>query len=208
MIDERDKDEDGVARDVYTAFWNEFLDRAAEGADLRVPSLSPKWQEDEWRAVGRILAKGYMDQGYFPLRLAPAFTTAVLFGEHAVSSNLLYESFQLYLSQSERDLIATALKENLNSEAQYELIDMLDRLGMKIITKRENLEEILLKVAHKQIIQEPKYALGNMAAVAAEYLRTTIETPDQLLAMYTEKKRTCRKVLKLIEAHPTTQCRR
>lgn len=27
----------------------QILDRAAEGAELRVPSLSPKWQEDEWR---------------------------------------------------------------------------------------------------------------------------------------------------------------
>lgn len=204
LVNERGRDEDGVSRDVCTAFWNEFLDRAAEGAELRVPSLSPKWQKDEWRAVGRILAKGYMDQGYFPMRLAPAFTTALLFGEHAVSANMLFESFLLYLSQSERDLINTALQEDLDSEAQDELMDMLDRLGVKIIPKRENLKAILLKVAHKQIIQEPKYALDNMAAVAAEYLKTTINTPEQLQAMYIDKKPTCRKVLKLIEAHPVT----
>lgn len=204
LVNESGRDEDGVARDVYTAFWNEFLDRAAEGAELRIPCLSPKWQEDEWRAVGRILAKGYMDQGYFPLRLAPAFTTALLFGEHAVSTNVLFESFQLYLSQSERDLIDTALQEDLDGETQDELLDMLDRLGVKIIPNRENLKPVLLKVAHKQIIQEPKYALDNMAAVAAECLKTIINTPEQLLAMYTDKKPTCRKVLKLIEAHPLT----
>lgn len=43
--------------DVYAAFWMEFLDCLAEGTDIRVPLLSPKLQE-EWKAVGRILAKG------------------------------------------------------------------------------------------------------------------------------------------------------
>lgn len=54
---------------------------------------------------------------------------------------------------------------------------------MKIIPKRENLKAVLLKVAHKQIIQEPKYALDNMAVVAAECLKTAINTPAQLLSM-------------------------
>lgn len=204
LVNESGNDMNGVARDVYTAFWNEFLDRAAEGAELRVPCLSPSWQEAEWRAVGRILVKGYTDQGYFPLRLAPAFTTALLFGEHAVPTDTLFESFRMYLSQSERDLIDLALKEDLEDEAQDELLDMLDRLGVKIIPKRENLKAILLQVAHKQIIQEPKYALDNMAAVDGEWMKTTINTPEKLQAMYVEKKTTCRKVLKLIEANPVS----
>jgi len=81
FVNEKGADADGVARDVYAAFWTEFSDCAAEGAEMRVPALSPKWQDEEWKAVGRILAKGFLDQGYFPLRLAPAFTTALLFGE-------------------------------------------------------------------------------------------------------------------------------
>lgn len=58
---------------VYAALWKEFLDCAAEGADVRVPSLSPKWQEEEWKSVSRILAKGPKDRGYFAFRLAQAF---------------------------------------------------------------------------------------------------------------------------------------
>jgi hypothetical protein len=154
MVNERGRDEDGVARDVYTVFWNESLDRAAEGAELRIPSLSPRWQEDEWKAVGRILAKGWMDQGYFPVRLAPAFTTALLFGEHAVSMKTLFESFRMYLSQSERDVIDKALNEDLDGESQDELLDILDRLGVKIVPKRENLKAVLLQAAHKQIWQQ------------------------------------------------------
>ncbi|KAF1387167.1 hypothetical protein PFLUV_G00102540 [Perca fluviatilis] len=204
FINEKGTDADGVARDVYAAFWTEFLDCAAEGAEMRVPCLSPKWQEEEWKAVGRILAKGFLDQGYFPLRLAPAFTTALIFGEHAVSPDLLFESLLLYLSQCERDLIATALQEDIDSDGQDELLDLLDRLGVKMVPSRDKLKAVLLQVAHKQIIQQPKYALDNMSAVAGQLLRTTITTTAKIQVMYENKKPTCRKVLKMIEASPVT----
>ncbi|CAL8351969.1 unnamed protein product, partial [Boreogadus saida] len=183
---------------------SEFLDCAAEGTEIRVPCLSPKWQEEEWKAVGRILSKGFMDQGYFPLRLAPAFTTALIFGEHAVSSDILFESLLLYLSHCERDLLATALKEDLDSDGQDELFDLLDRMGVKTVPSRDNLKAVLLQVAHKQLIQTPKYALDNMSAVAGKHLRTNLTTPEKIQCMSADKKPTCRKVLKLIDATPVT----
>ncbi|XP_051812335.1 uncharacterized protein LOC110966885 [Acanthochromis polyacanthus] len=129
FIDEMGADADGVSRDVYAAFWTEFLDCAAEGADVRVPSLSPKWQEEEWKSVGRILAKGLKDHGYFPFRLAQAFTAAVIFGERSVSPDLLFDSLMLYLSQSEHDLLSTALQEAVVSDDEEELLDLMDRMG-------------------------------------------------------------------------------
>lgn len=67
----------------------EFMDHTAEGEDLRVPSLSPKWQEEEWKSIGRILLKGFQDHGYFPCRFAPVFTVALIFGEKEVSDDML-----------------------------------------------------------------------------------------------------------------------
>lgn len=51
-IDEKGADADGVSRDVYPAFWTELLDHTAEREELRVPSLCPKWQEEEWKSMG------------------------------------------------------------------------------------------------------------------------------------------------------------
>ena len=65
---EKGADVAGVSRDVYAAFWTELMDHTAEGEDLRVPSPCPKWQEDEWKYIGRILLKGFQDHGYFPCR--------------------------------------------------------------------------------------------------------------------------------------------
>lgn len=91
-IDERGANADGISRDVYAAFWTELLDHTAEGEDHRIPSLCPKWQEEEWKSIGRIQLKGFQDHGYFPCHLSPAFTVALIFGEREVSDDVLFES--------------------------------------------------------------------------------------------------------------------
>ncbi|KAK7944641.1 hypothetical protein WMY93_000369 [Mugilogobius chulae] len=203
FVDEKGSDADGVSRDVYAAFWNEFVDGAAEGADMRVPALTPKWQEEEWQAIGRILARGFIDQDYFPLRLAPAFTTALIFGEHSISTDVLFQSFLLYLSHCDRDLVETALKGPTDTDSKEELLDLLDRLGVTVLPTPDNLKAILLQAAHKVIIQTPKYALDNMAATSMSWLRTKITTEEEMQKMYEDKKPTCKKVLRLIEANPS-----
>ncbi|KAF7710168.1 hypothetical protein HF521_009040 [Silurus meridionalis] len=103
-----------------------------------------------------------------------------------------------------RDLITTALQQDLDSDGQDELLDLLDRLGVKTVPSQDNLKAVLIQVAHKQIIQQPKYALDNMSVVAAQPLMTTLTTPAKIWTMYDDKKPTPRKVLKLMEANPTT----
>lgn len=207
FFNERGADANGLARDVYAAFWSDFLDCAAEGAEMKVPTLSPRWQEEEWKAVGRILAKGFMDQGYFPLRFAPAFTTALIFGEHAVSAELLFESLLLYLSQCQRDLIMAALMD-MDSDNQDDLLDLLDQMGVKEVPAKDTLKAVLLQLAHIKMIQQPKYALDNMSAAAGQALRTILPTMLKIRDMYNDKKPTCSKVLKMIKAFPLTSAER
>ncbi|KAL7403327.1 hypothetical protein ABVT39_027824 [Epinephelus coioides] len=204
FINEMGADADGVSRDVYAAFWTEFLDCAVEGADVRVPSLSPKWQKEEWKSVGRILAKGLKDHGYFPFRLAQAFTAAVIFGEHSVSPDLLVDSLMLYLSQSERDLLSTALQEAVVGDDEEELLDLMDRMGVRTVPSQDNLRAVLVQMAHKQIIQHPKYALDNIAEVVGPTLRKFFPSVQDMKKMYEDLKPTTRKVLKMITAFPAT----
>lgn len=205
FIDEIGADADGVSRDVYSAFWTEFLDRAAEGQEMRVPLLSPKWQEEEWRSIGRILVKGFQDHHYFPSRLALAFTMALVFGEHSVSPDILFESMLLYISPEERDLVNKALLEDLLAEEQEELLDLFDRLGAKSIPTKENLKPMLLSIAHKLIIQHPKYALDKMSEVARKAFRHAFPNQTNIQKMYENGKPTTRKVVKLLDASPATQ---
>ncbi|KAL7404093.1 hypothetical protein ABVT39_009499 [Epinephelus coioides] len=118
---------------------------------------------------------------------ADAFTTALICGEHAVSTDSLFESLMLYLSQCERELITAALEGDLDSDGQDELLDLLDCLGVKTVPSQDNLKAVLLQVAHRQIIQQPKYALDNMSG-AAQLLKTTITTTAKIQIMYADKK--------------------
>ncbi|XP_049930770.1 uncharacterized protein LOC126408977 [Epinephelus moara] len=203
-IDEKGADADGVSRDVYATFWTELLDHTAEGDDQRIPSLCPKWQEEEWKSIGRILLKGFQDHGYFPCRLSPVFAVALIFGESEVSDDVLFESL-LYVSQSDRNLITTALKEDLSEEERDELIDLLDRLDVTALPTQQNLKGILLKVAHKQLIQKPRYASEKMSFVAGSSLREAFASPQDVLHMYEDKKPTTKRLLKMLDASPSSQ---
>ena len=204
-IDERGADHNGVSRDVYAAFWTQLLDHTAEGEDLRVPSLCPKWQEEEWKSIGRILLKGFQDHSYFPCRLSPAFAVSLIFGENEVSDDVLFESLLLFVNQSDRKLITTALKEDLSEDDRDELIDLLDRLDVTALPTRDNLKGLLLKVAHKQLIQKPRYACEKMSLIAGASMKEAFGNTQQVLLMYEDKKPTTKKLLKLLEASPSTQ---
>ena len=98
-INECGSDLNGVSRDVYASFWIEFFRRASEGEESRVPALNAKWQAEEWRSIGRILGKGFQDQGVFPVQLSPVTATILAFGEDAVCQQQLQDSFLAHLSR-------------------------------------------------------------------------------------------------------------
>ncbi|MEQ2193153.1 hypothetical protein XENOCAPTIV_024863 [Xenoophorus captivus] len=75
-------DNSGASREVYTAFWEQFLD-LREGKVESVPKLRPDVSEDRWHALGRIWAKRLIDRGIIPVRLSKAFIVASLLGLHS-----------------------------------------------------------------------------------------------------------------------------
>ncbi|XP_035984919.1 uncharacterized protein LOC110367624 [Fundulus heteroclitus] len=180
FIDEKGADADGVSRDVYAAFWTEFMDRIAEGEESRVPSLPNKWQKEEWKSIGRVLLKGFTDHGYFPCRFAPAFSVALIFGESEVSDEMLLESLLLFICQSDRDLVTTALRPDSLIEDRDELIDLLDRLNVTTLPTEDNLKAILVSAAHKHLIQKPRSAAEQMSTTASHILKESFSTPQAI----------------------------
>ncbi|KAK0154135.1 hypothetical protein N1851_003759 [Merluccius polli] len=79
FVNERAVDDAGVSREVYTAFWEQFLEQC-EGETERVPRLRPDFSEAEWQAVGRIWVKGFVDHGVMPVKLSIAFILACING--------------------------------------------------------------------------------------------------------------------------------
>lgn len=90
-------------------------------------------------------------------------------------------------------------------EDKDELLDVLDRLNVTTIPTKDNLEGILLKVAHKQLIQKPRYSAEKMSFIASAFFKNTFLRPQDMIQMYEDKKPTTRKLIKLLDASPTTQ---
>ncbi|KAL4230226.1 hypothetical protein ACF0H5_010611 [Mactra antiquata] len=136
-IDEKGEDAQGVSRDVYAAFWEQFLLKFTDGEDFRIPVLSNELGDVEWEAIGRILAKGYKDLQYFPVSLAPVFFVAMTLGESAVTTELLKSSFLSFISPSERDVLDKALTGDEHDTD--ELIELLDRFECRSLPTKDNL---------------------------------------------------------------------
>ncbi|CAC5365095.1 unnamed protein product [Mytilus coruscus] len=135
-VNEIGSDLDGVSRDVYSSFWIEFLRCSSEGEDCRVPALNSRWQADEWMSIGRIMAKGYQDHQISPLQLSKVTPIIIAFGEETVTSADLFNSFLHFVSQTDRDLIQAALKDDLKGEDKDELLDLLERFHAASILQR------------------------------------------------------------------------
>ena len=65
--------------------------------------------------------------------------------------------------------------------------------------------ETLLGVAHKELIQVPKYALDAMATTARSTLQLMLPSIQPVQTLYEEAKPTARRVLKLIKSNPTNR---
>ena len=102
FVNERGVDEQGVSRDAYSCFWDQFLSSCAKGEAERIPTIMPHLQRTEWEAVGRILSKGFIDHGVFPLKMCKVFLIAMIFGEDKVTSDQMLDSFLNYVTETEK----------------------------------------------------------------------------------------------------------
>ncbi|XP_063760574.1 uncharacterized protein LOC134878467 [Eleginops maclovinus] len=197
LINEKAVDSDGVSREVYSAFWEHFLEQC-EGEEERVPRLRPDYSEKEWKAVGRVWLKGYLDHGIMPIRLSPAFVLACCQGVSSVDEELLMTSFARFLSVTETLCIEKAMQGNMDESDEEELLDLFSRMGAHCLPCKENLRATILTMAHKGLLQEPKFIIDCFQSSIHTALPTPI-TKGRLMELYESKRPTNRKVAQMIK---------
>ncbi|KAL3881849.1 hypothetical protein ACJMK2_028241 [Sinanodonta woodiana] len=159
-----------------------FFLRNADGEVYRIPVLSQDYGQEQWEAVGRILIKGYNEHKYYPISLAPAFFTAVVHGENSVTPQLLKDSFLLYISQSEKDVIEAV--ERGTQYDQDELHFLLDRFQCHKIPGQSEMASLIVQIAHKVLIQESKYALDDISGVGEGVWQIDFPDTESILTLY------------------------
>lgn len=203
FVNEKGHDSQGLSRDVYAAFWDTFCLKYTDGEDFRIPVLSNELGDTEWEAVGRILLKGYIDLKYFPVRIAPAFFITVCHGENVLTAEILKNSFLSFLSKSEKDILGNALS---GIECiQDDLIEILDRFECHCLPDQDNLLPLVLQIAHRVLIQEPKYVMDALQRVGQTFWKAEFSTVDSILAMYEQSEPTAQKVLALFSVNPVSK---
>ncbi|XP_059191657.1 uncharacterized protein LOC131973627 [Centropristis striata] len=196
FINESGIDASGVARDAYSCFWEMFFLNCADGEAEYVPALQPEYGREEWEAIGRILMKGYKDHGFFPIKLSLAFTVCLIHGENKVTEEMLFESFLRFVTPFEKDIVNAVLEGRPYSED--DLLDMLSRMGGHTAPDGDTVKDSIVHTAHKQLIQEPMYALKMMAATAQVTLKSLLPTVSAVTALYKNKVPTATGIIALL----------
>lgn len=197
FTNEKAVDSDGVSREAYSAFWEDFLEQC-EGEDERVPRLQPDYSEKKWEALGRVWLKGYLDHKIIPVRLSPAFVLACCQGLSSVDEDLLMASFARFLSESERASLEKALQGNIAEDVEEDLLDIFSRMGSRCLPSKDNLRTAILTMAHKALLQEPKFIIDCFHNIIHSCLPTCI-TKDSIMGLYESKKPTNKKVVQMIK---------
>ena len=128
---------------------------------------------------------------------------ALCHGEMAVSTDILKNSFMFYLSVTDREIIESSL--HRESEDNDDLLEFLDRFECHSIPTQENFIVLILQIAHRVIIQEPKYVLDSLQRVGRHFWSKEFPTVDSILVMYEKLEPTIQKVLALFKANPLTK---
>lgn len=108
----------------------------------------------------------------------------------------LLDNFLNYITESEQQLFTMAL-EDFNKVNEKDLLEALDNHNCRSVVNKDTLRDILLEVAHKELIQEPKYIVNCWTNVLKD-LGSNISR-EQLKEIYFNMEPTPRKVIKLLQ---------
>ncbi|KAK0137747.1 hypothetical protein N1851_026051 [Merluccius polli] len=197
FVNERAVDDAGVSREVYTAFWEQFLEQC-EGETERVPRLRPDFSEAEWQVVGRIWVKGFVDHGVMPVKLSIALILACINGIDSVDTDILMSSFLNYLLPIERSAVEKALQGTMDESDQEDLLDLFTRMGSHFLPPENNMKSAIEIMAHKAILQEPKYIV-DCFSTPMSLVKLKLPDKKSVLSLYEIKKPTGKRVMQLLE---------
>ena len=121
----------GLTREMLSSFWGEFYASFSIGFKRKVPTIRHDFQSKEWEAVGRAFVFGLKYGFYFPDKVSTAFLTGCLFGENAITEDMLLDSFKAYVSSEEEEVIQKCLTDPSIDPSKDE--DALDFLSCRTL---------------------------------------------------------------------------
>ena len=144
--------------------------------------------------------KEYIQCKCFPVSLSRVFIKVVLHCEASVSEEELMTELLRFLSIDEADTIRECLSGNVACNSD-EILDILSSYGVRQLPCNDNVREIFIKLAHKEIIQKPNYITERWSAVLQPLKKCLSNSIDEV---YLKLEPTTKKVLQLLKDEPTS----
>lgn len=127
--------------------------------------------------------KGYLDHKIIPIRLSPAFVLACCQGIGSVDEELLMMSFDRFLSENERASLEKALQGNIDETVEEDLLDIFSRMGSHCLPSKDNVRADILTMAHKALLQEPKFIIDCFRS-SIHHAAPTLITKESIMELY------------------------
>ena len=112
------------------------------------------------------------------------------------------ESFKLYIEHSEQDILQTALN-NFDAADKEELFEFLEQYECRVNPTRENIKDVILQIAHKQLVQAPAFISQTWTPIIQTNLKPLL--PTSLKTMVETMEPTTSKVLKMVIYPPAAE---
>lgn len=112
--------------------------------------------------------------------------------------------YSRFVTPFERDVVTSVLEGREHD--REDLLDMLSRMGGHTLPDGDAIKDTIIQTAHKQLIQEPMYALKMMAGSAQCTLKSLLPTVNAISTLYESKIPTANGVIALLRAsenHPS-----
>ncbi len=206
MINEHGNDEKGegcgVVRDAFSLFWNDAYLSLMLGEEERVPCIRHDMGKQQWQAVARIFLKGFFQTGYFPIQISQVFLISLMFGEDAITNDMYLESFKRYVSRAEADMMEKVMECKLPLDDD-DFEDFLSAFDCKKIVNEANITEVLIELAHKELVQKPSYVADCWEKIISP-LKLYFPTIDELANQLSSLQPTPAKVCRMFNATPAT----
>ena len=192
ILTERGEDSGGVFRDAMSEYWETFYLKHTEGADVKIPTTVHIMKQEEWEAVAKTLVLCFKQEKYLPIQLSQIFLKKCIFDITPTNEELL-ESFLGFLPDMDRGLIRDAL-DDFDSVDENELLDALSNFNPRVYPTKENLNKLVIELAHHELIQKPSFVALCWFPILSQHLKPMV---GKLEDVYEESKVTNKKVLNL-----------
>ena len=197
-FDEHDATGDGVLRELYSLFWEQFFAQNCQGDTEVALTITQHMIPDDFYTVGRIITHEFLQCGVFPVRLAKASVHHALFNE--VGESELLDSFCCIHPPKQREILNKAL-EGRRPFPRGQLLDLLEDFKVNQLPTPDNIHQIVIRVATTEFVSKPSLALMKLREGMGHFWNDIKR--EEINALYNLSKPIVRLVIERINATPT-----